>query len=120
MIARLAIALVLVSATTVCAAELPPLEGADVDVTLRKSSSKFFPAKTDGPREGTATVLCTITAKGELSDCAVQSERPAGFGFGAATVQLATEIIRIGPKAKDGSPTAGRRFLFPMKFKPQP
>ncbi len=59
-------------------------------------------------KEGTATVLCTISAQGRMEACAVEQETPAGWGFGKATVKFVHRAV-VAPQARDGSPTAGAR-----------
>lgn len=92
------------------------LKPQDVDVVQAptvESRFDYFPAQARQQRiEGRATVACTILETGALSACRVVSEEPAGQGFGAATVRLGEEQVKVAKTARDGSPTAGRTFQF--------
>jgi TonB family protein len=50
---------------------------------------------------GQAAIRCTISARGALSDCALEHESPAGAGFGAAALTLAPRL-RLKPGTHDG------------------
>lgn len=66
---------------------------------------------------GARVVLdCTVTAAGKLTDCAVSSETPQGYGFGAAALQLAPKFRM--PRFKDGQSVAGGAMRLPIVFKP--
>jgi TonB family protein len=54
---------------------------------------------------GKATILCQITLQGLLEACAVDSETPAGEGFGAAALLLAPSFV-LKPGTKDGKPVS--------------
>ncbi len=56
-------------------------------------------------RNGSATIACTLTVDGALSNCAKVSETPAGLGFGDATLNLAPDL-NIQPATKAGQPVA--------------
>jgi protein TonB len=94
-----------------------PLTGKDVVQRMTDPQlQRYFPeAALRGDIHGSASVLCSITAEGALADCAPATEEPVGKGFGAAASKIAT-FVRIAPLAKDGSQTAGRKYLFVMKF----
>ncbi|HEX7948132.1 MAG TPA: energy transducer TonB [Phenylobacterium sp.] len=66
--------------------------------------------------EGAATIACIVTAQGALTGCKVETETPAGWGFGEAALQLAP-LFRMKPKAKDSAPVAGRPVSIPIRFK---
>lgn len=53
-------------------------------------------------KSGDASVRCTITAKRSLTDCAVVTESPMGYGFGAATIRLA-QHMQVNGSFHDGS-----------------
>jgi hypothetical protein len=109
----------LISPTVSAASDAPPLTGEDVTPKLRsfKGSVRYYPeiAQSAGV-EGRATALCSIAENGNLVDCAIQSEEPAGCQFGAAVATLA-EMMRVPPRTKKSEPTPGRRFLFDLRFK---
>ena len=97
--------------------EQPPLGGNDVTFRVVSGDNRFYPETAQRREiEGAATAVCVIGADGRLSDCQVLSEAPEGYNFGGATLKLMA-ALKIASKAKDGSPTAGRRFRFDMKFK---
>ncbi len=52
---------------------------------------------------GRATMSCTATVEGVLSDCMTQSESPPGQRFGQAAVALAPRY-RVSPRTIDGQP----------------
>jgi TonB family protein len=51
--------------------------------------------------EGSAVILCTAGARGALTDCALVSETPKAYGFGAAALAMAAEgwMSAIGAQA---------------------
>ena len=61
----------------------------------------YRPAKTDGSTEGVVQVRCKVAAGGDLSDCTVVSEMPAGSGFGPAALTLMPKF-RAGNREADG------------------
>lgn len=53
---------------------------------------------------GSSAIDCAIGASGEMNDCRVVSESPAGEGFGAAGLQLAESFTAdTGPQSPSGS-----------------
>ena len=103
------------------AQELPPLTGRDVALNMKPTApERFFPeAAQKANVEGEATALCTISRKGDLTDCQVTQETPLGYQFGDAVVRVAGGM-RVSAKTKDGSPTEGRRFQLHMYFRLPP
>ena len=63
--------------------------------------------------------MCRVKPMGRLTDCAITTERPSGYGLGAWLVQLLSHAS-VGPTAKDGSPTAGRMFAFTTQVRTGP
>ncbi|MGA0604389.1 TonB family protein [Phenylobacterium sp. VNQ135] len=111
-------ALVLAMSSTALAQEPLPLTVKDVKPALKPSGSpRFYPevAQRAGV-EGRATALCDIAKNGDLINCTVSDETPQGCQFGAAVVKLAT-AMRVPRRLEDGTPTAGRRYQFDLKFK---
>lgn len=63
---------------------------------------------------GAAVLRCRVQVNGYLS-CAVQSETPAGQGFGAAALRFSAEF-QASSRAADGSFTVGRYVDLPIRF----
>jgi TonB family protein len=64
---------------------------------------------------GSATLECTVGAAGELTDCVASDETPAGSGFGAASLAVASKF-QMPTKAPSGASTAGRTVRFPIQW----
>lgn len=65
---------------------------------------------------GLAVVSCRIRADTRLDDCRVLEEAPAGQGFGAAGVRVATELYRFRPALEDGRPDDSVRAVIELAF----
>jgi protein TonB len=78
--------------------------------------ARYYPPRAIGRGvEGEAVLDCLVSRIGTLS-CAVVSETPAGWGFGAAAVQIA-EDHRMVPATRDGQPVEGRyRMRTPFRL----
>lgn len=110
------LSLVALAPISAAAEDLPPLTGRDVQVRLVGRPWDNYPLGAQRAGVGGRVVLlCRIKSDGGLEDCTAQSEAPQGYGFGAAAVK-SEGAFRLAPKAKDGSPTAGRMFQFNMNF----
>ncbi|MBO9710138.1 MAG: energy transducer TonB [Caulobacter sp.] len=64
---------------------------------------------------GDVELDCAAGLKGELIDCKVTREEPAGEGFGQAGLSLAARE-RVALKDRDGQPLNGRRFTTYYNF----
>ncbi|NBW12428.1 MAG: TonB family protein [Caulobacteraceae bacterium] len=65
---------------------------------------------------GSANVTCQVEADGRLSDCVVETERPAGVGFGQAAIDSARRA-RLAPPSGDAPPIAvGAMITFRSNF----
>lgn len=66
---------------------------------------------------GVATIDCNVTVDGKAIDCRVDSETPAGQGFGAAALKL-SGTFRLTPRMVDGRPSPGGFFIRQISFDP--
>jgi TonB family protein len=66
---------------------------------------------------GAAVLHCQVKATGDLSDCAVLSETPAGAGFGAAALKLAP-LFEARAQTPEGGPKRGGEIRIPIRFMP--
>jgi TonB family protein len=64
---------------------------------------------------GKARIGCTVSVRGALEQCAVLSESPSGWGFGAAAVAM-TRYFSWRPKTVDGVPVGGASAVIPVDF----
>ncbi len=62
---------------------------------------------------GRATIACDVSAYGLLQACKVESETPAGYGFGEAAKALAP-VFQLRPTVRDGVAFAGGRVTIPL------
>jgi TonB family protein len=69
----------------------------------------------DSDAEGRAVVQCVISAGGEPSGCTVQSETPAGDGFGKAALGLARKF-KFKAKTVSGAPVDGGVATISIRF----
>lgn len=77
--------------------------------------SRSYPALAmQASRSGLVVLDCRVEAGGLLS-CAVASESPEGWGFGAAAYALSRQF-RIAPQTRDGVATEGGRVVLPIRF----
>jgi len=64
---------------------------------------------------GSASLLCTVSAAGSLSNCSVTSESPSNRRFGTAALGL-TRYFRMQPGAVNGQAIDGARVSFSVRF----
>ena len=55
---------------------------------------------------GKAIIACQVSVQGGLRECAVESESPAGAGFGGAAIALTPQFL-MKPATRDGVPVVG-------------
>ena len=67
-------------------------------------------------KQGDATIRCTVSAKGALTQCVVVLENPANLGFGDAALKL-SKIFKLKPATADGLPLDGGVFSTKITFK---
>ena len=135
MAARTAMTVLLAFCVTANARAGAPVKppGAPVDLPLDDdvvpASLDVIPTNDDMEREyprlaltmdlgGKAIVTCTTTVEGRLQDCHVDSEGPAGLGFGAATVR-ASAYFRVKPAVRDGKPIEAK-ITIPVNWQTDP
>lgn len=63
---------------------------------------------------GRAQIACKISTQGALFDCIVESETPAGAGFGAAAIALTPQFL-MKPATRDGKPVVSGASI-PINF----
>lgn len=68
--------------------------------------------------DGAAVIDCLVTAKGALASCRLVDERPTGYGFGAAALDLAADYT-LKPRLLDGEAIAGAEVQVPVRFQAQ-
>jgi TonB family protein len=64
---------------------------------------------------GKARMRCNVNTLGMLDSCKVVGETPAGVGFGAAALQLAS-YFRMRPQMVNGAPVGGASVVIPLNF----
>jgi TonB family protein len=78
-----------------------------------------FPKSENGVNHVRVVMDCGVQKGGVLSDCAVESEDPAGQGYGAGALAL-TPKIRVGLLTGEGVPTVGARVRVPIRYELTP
>ena len=64
---------------------------------------------------GFALVRCEVMAQGDMADCAIEQEAPAGSGFGQAALRL---MPRFKMKSRNGASLEGGVVQIPIQFRP--
>ena len=78
-----------------------------------------FPKSENGVNHVRVVMDCSVGAGGSLAGCGVESEEPAGQGYGAGALALAPKI-RVGLLTADGVPTVGARVQVPIRYELTP
>jgi TonB family protein len=68
-----------------------------------------------GVKTGLGVVACVVNGRGELTDCQVRREEPAGLDFGAAAME-AVKLMQMNPWSKEGEPLDGLTIVLPIRF----
>lgn len=85
-----------------------------------KAMAKAYPeAARDAGVEGAVVLRCHVAVTGSLRDCEVESETPAGQGFGAAGLKLSSQF-QMKPWMRDGRAVEGGQIRVPLAFKLPP
>lgn len=66
---------------------------------------------------GKAVIICRVSRVGKLNNCSIESEEPAGYGFGIAAVEL-SGLFRMKPAMVDGKPVSDAWIRIPLAFSP--
>lgn len=66
---------------------------------------------------GKVVLDCRVNMDGSI-DCVIDSEGPAGWGFGAAAMEVARHFL-LAEKAANGMPAADGRITIPIVFAPR-
>ncbi len=97
---------------------LTPDPSARIDWVRRPSGAdlaRFYPSRAIDREQGGRSVLrCLVRPDGRLERCAVLGEGPAGFGFGQATLGLAS-YFQMTPVAP-GTADADRTVVIPITW----
>jgi TonB family protein len=86
------------------------------------SASDFqatFPKTENGVNTVRVVLGCEVEAGGALGGCAVADEQPAGLGYGAGALALASKF-RLSPWSVDGAPTVGAHIRLPIRYELTP
>lgn len=83
--------------------------------------AEIFPAAAvdKGLTEGLGVAECKVAPGGDLTECQVAREEPAGLGFGEAAVAVAS-IMQMSPWTDDGRPVDGAVIRLPIRLKKAP
>lgn len=76
----------------------------------------YYPirAKLDG-RNGKASMRCSVTAKGTLTDCSILAETPEPYGFGRSLLSMA-RFFQMKPEDASGRPVDGMDVTVQLTF----
>lgn len=77
-----------------------------------------FPNTQNGVNHVRVVLACDVAPGGALLGCTVESEDPAGQGYGAGALALAPKF-RAGPWSASGLPTVGARVRLPIRYELQ-
>ena len=78
-----------------------------------------FPKTENGVNHVRVVLGCTVARDGELNACAVNTEDPAGQGYGAGALALAAKF-RVEPWGPDGQPMVGAHINLPIRYELTP
>jgi protein TonB len=66
-------------------------------------------------KTGIARMTCTVTSKGTVTDCSIDSEDPPDMGFGQAAIRM-HNLFKMRPQTRDGQAVDGAKVTIPLRF----
>ena len=78
-----------------------------------------FPKTQNGVNQVRVVLGCTVERGGTLGGCSVADETPAGQGYGAGALALASKF-RMAAMGADGAPTVGAHIKLPIRYELTP
>ena len=86
--------------------------------TNAQIQAEYPPRALDNQVEGGAVIECVVTISGKLAECQVYDERPTGYGFGQAALDLAGDFT-LKPRLIDGEAVGGSPVKISVAFTSQ-
>jgi TonB family protein len=87
-----------------------------IGVPTREQLQAAYPVRALSDQvDGAAVLDCLVTAGGALATCRVLGERPDGYGFGQAGLEVAKDF-KLTPRLIDGDPVDGAEVRVPVPF----
>jgi protein TonB len=78
--------------------------------------AQYYPERAQRlEKTGTASIHCSVNARGGLVNCSIVSENPEGYGFGDAAIKM-SHIFKLKPATSDGVPVDGGTITIPLRF----
>lgn len=74
-----------------------------------------FPKTANGVNSVRVVLACSVEVGGALGGCTVDSETPAGQGYGQGALALAAKF-KVSPWSLDGQPTVGAHLKLPIRY----
>lgn len=102
---------------TVVAASVPPTVQNPRWLRRPQDLERYYPRRArEMGRQGEVVLACLVSVEGALG-CAVESETPAGWGFGEAALNIAADH-RMAPATHDGRAVEARyRMVVPFRLR---